>query len=125
MAVKTYASSNQILGFVMPHAALSILVNDAGVTADPQTGKKIIPAGTPVGGPDTFYENEQTVLSVVSDATAKGVLQHDVDVTSGQGNGSLLIFGFVNENRLADGVTIPDAVKTALNGKVTFFRRNN
>ncbi|ERL63757.1 hypothetical protein L248_2174 [Schleiferilactobacillus shenzhenensis LY-73] len=95
------------------------------MTADPQTGKKIIPAGTPVGGPDTFYENEQTVLSVVSDATAKGVLQHDVDVTSGQGNGSLLIFGFVNENRLADGVTIPDAVKTALNGKVTFFRRNN
>ena len=124
MAVKTYASGNQILGFVMPHAALSILVNDAGVTADPATGKKIIPAGTPVGGPDTFFEEEQTVLSVVSDATVKGVLQHDVDVTSGQGNGSLIIFGFVNENRLADSVKIPDAVKTALNGKVTFFRRN-
>ncbi len=48
-----------------------------------------------------------------------GVLLHDVDVTDGDDNGTLLIFGFVNINRL-DTATANAllAVQSALDGKV-------
>ena len=48
-----------------------------------------------------------------------GVLLHDVDVTAGDDNGTLLIFGFVNINRL-DTATANAllAVQSALDGKV-------
>lgn len=48
-----------------------------------------------------------------------GVLLHDVDVTAGDDNGTLLIFGFVNINRL-DTATANAllAAQSALDGKV-------
>jgi hypothetical protein len=51
------------------------------------------------------------------------VLLHDVDVTDGNVNGTVLIFGFVNTNRLESDVQakITSAVKTALDAKVTFI----
>ena len=51
--------------------------------------------------------------------TPVGVLLHDVDVTAGDDNGTLLIFGFVNINRL-DTATANAllAVQSALDGKV-------
>ena len=54
---------------------------------------------------------------------AVGVLLHDVDVTTGNANGTVLIFGFVNTQRLDASVKamITTAVKTALNAKVTFI----
>ncbi|ANK59820.1 hypothetical protein [Loigolactobacillus backii] len=118
----TYGATNQILAFVQPTASLSVELNDTGVTADDH-GQKIIPAGTPVGGSTQATDDENSVLSVANDATAQGVLLHDVNVTSGSGNGSLLIFGFVNLNRIPD-VTVSDAAKTALASKVTFLKRN-
>ena len=41
---------------------------------------------------------------------------HDVDVTSGEGNATLLLFGFVNLNRLDDATRklITDSVKADL-----------
>lgn len=55
---------------------------------------------------------------------AVGVLLHDVDVTAGTNNATLLIFGFVDLNKLDDATaaSIVGAVKTALNAKVTFLR---
>ena len=51
--------------------------------------------------------------------TPVGVLLHDVDVTAGDDNGTLLIFGFVNINRL-DTATANAllAVQSDLDGKV-------
>lgn len=118
-----YGAENQILAFVKPTVSLSVNLNDTGVANDATTGKKIIPAGTPVGSTTSVLDDETTPLSVANDATAQGVLLHDVDVTNGTGNGSLLIFGFVNLNRIPN-VTIADEVKTALAGKVTFMKRN-
>lgn len=86
-------------------------------------GHKVILAGTPVGGGD-FYADEQAVLKVSNDETATGVLLHDVDVTNGQANGTVLVFGFVNENRLDEQVTVSEEAKKALDGKVTFVKRN-
>ena len=57
-------------------------------------------------------------------SNAVGVMLHDVDVTSGNNNATLLIFGFVNLDRfdVATAALISGAVKTALNGKITFIR---
>ena len=53
------------------------------------------------------------------DDKAVGVLLHDVDVTDGDDNGTLLIFGFVNINRLdADVQTAITTAASDLEGKV-------
>lgn len=59
-------------------------------------------------------------------ATAVGILLHDVDVTDGDANGSLLIWGFVNIDRI-DSTTqamITSALKTALAGRIWFLKDN-
>lgn len=123
MAVITkYNANNQILGFIQGKIAFGGIVGATGVSAD-ANGRKIIPAGTPVGGSANFLADENTVLSVVSDATAQGILEHDVDVTAGNATGTVIVAGWVNENRLPSTVTINNTVKTALTG-VHFFKRN-
>lgn len=59
-----------------------------------------------------------------NDENAVGVLLHEVDVTEGTNNATVLVFGFVNLNRLDASVTITPEAKTALDGKVTFVKRN-
>lgn len=116
----------QILAFTDPRAAVGAQISDEGVTA--VNGKKVIPAGTPVGGDNSTFEDEKTVLKVTNNAAdgakTQGVLQFDVDVSNGTANGSVLIFGFVNEFRLDDKLTIVKEAKAALDGKVTFMKRN-
>lgn len=124
METTTYGSPKQVLGIVSPKVGLGVKLDATGVTADPATGKKIIPAGTPVGGAKSTLDDENAVLSVANDATAQGVLEFSADVTSGSGEGTLIVFGYVNEYRLPAGVTVSDEAKTALAGKVTFFKRN-
>lgn len=122
MSKKTvFGATTQILAIVDDYDALPVQVDNTGLTAD-KYGRTIIPAGTPVGGAKSYKDDPAAVLSVVNDSTAQGVLLHDTDVTEGTGNGSLLVRGFVNLNRL-NGVTIADAVKTALDGKVEFLNR--
>lgn len=57
-------------------------------------------------------------------SSAVGVLLHDVDITDGNANGSLLIWGFVNLDRLGASTQalITSGVKTALAGKVYFLK---
>ena len=55
-----------------------------------------------------------------------GVLLHDVDVTEYDANGSLLIWGFVNLDRV-DATTkgkLTGEVQDALSGKVYFLSDN-
>lgn len=112
----------QILANAVLFQSFGGQVGDTGVTAI--NGRKIIPAGTPVGGANDFYEDEQAVLTVSNDENAVGVLLHEVDVTEGTNNATVLVFGFVNLNRLDASVTITPEAKTALDGKVTFVKRN-
>jgi hypothetical protein len=93
-----------------------VVSKDAGVESG---SKKIVKAGTPLTGD----LDKRTTAFTKGTESAVGVLLHDVDVTSGNANGTLLIFGFVNTNRLeADTKAfITEAVKTSLNGKVTFI----
>ena len=59
-------------------------------------------------------------------SNAVGILLHDTDITDGDANASLLIWGFVNLDRVPDAakVQLTDAVKTALAGHVTFLKDN-
>lgn len=118
-----YAPEPNILAFPKLKAAIGVQVSGDGVTAN-ENGRKIIPAGTPVGGADLATANEKAVLAPVSDDTVQGVLENAVDVTDGNGNGTLIIWGYVNKFRLPEGVTISEDVEKALDGKVTFLSRN-
>lgn len=74
----------------------------------------IVVTGTPAEGDSVFVN-----FTAAVDDKATGVLLHDVDVTAGDNNGTLLIFGFVNINRL--DTDVQTAITTAasdLEGKV-------
>lgn len=106
------AAPVQILFNVEHQVSVGILCANTGVTAD-ANGKKILKAGTPMAGSLTA---RGTAYTKANDNTAVGVLLHDVDVTNGNANGTLLIFGFVNTSRI-DSTTvalITEGVKTAL-----------
>lgn len=119
---KKTMSEKQILASTAHFYSVGAIIGDAGAMT--VNNRKVIKAGTPVGGATSILTDEQTILNKVSDDTVQGVVLHDVDVTDGQGNGTLLLWGFVNEYRLDSDVTIPEAVKTALDGKITFLKRN-
>lgn len=115
---------NQILFFAEPQVSVSVIVNNTGITADAD-GKKIIKAGTPITGDLTARGTAFTKASTTEGVSnAVGVLLHDVDVTAGNNNGTLLIFGFVDLNKLdtTTAALITAAVKTALKGGVTFLK---
>lgn len=115
----TGAAPVQILANVQLQYSLGVVVAQ-GSTAVNENGKKIIKAGTPLAG---NLDARTTAFAQATGTNAVGVLLHDVDVTKGNANGTLLVFGFVNTNRL-DTTTkalITEEVKTALDGKVTFI----
>lgn len=121
---ETAVAVNQILAFVEPQVSVGVVVNNTGVTAD-SDGKKILKAGTPLTGSlearTTAFTKASTTEGV---SNAVGILLHDVDVTAGNNNATLLIFGFVNLDRV-DSTTaalITTAVKTALKGGITFIK---
>lgn len=98
----TYGNRKEILKFPDHFVALAITVNDAGVTTDAD-GKKIVPAGTIMGG---GVLADPTALSVKSnDENAEGVLFNDVDVTYGPASGALLIHGFPDLAKLPEAPT--------------------
>ena len=114
----SYLNKNQILFAVEHQVSMSIVVDDANITAG-SNGKKIVKAGTPLTGSldarTTAFTKASTSGSP-SASNAVGILLHDVDVTAGENNGTLLIFGFVNTNRI-DATTkalITAEVKAAL-----------
>lgn len=81
--------------------ALSCVVANTGVEAD-GNGKKIIKAGTPVTGDLTERNTPFTVDK--TGANPVGVILHDVDVTDGNANSQVVIFGFIDISKLDDEV---------------------
>lgn len=75
---------------------LGAQVTNTGVNADAD-GKKILKAGTPLAGDITKRGTafvKATTTEGVSNATA--VLMHDVDVTAGAENGTIILAGCVD-----------------------------
>lgn len=117
---ETYGNTNQILFAVEHQVSMGVVVSKAlGVV---EGTKKVVKAGTPLTGK---LDARTTAFTAFTGATAGssteasnavGVLLHDVDVTTGDANGILLLFGFVNTNRI-DATTkekLTDIVKAAM-----------
>ena len=81
---------------------IGVIVDNTGVVANAE-GKKIILAGTPVGSATSVLETRNTVLSVTNTAgtgaNAQGVLRHDVDVTAGNANATLIVRGEIDSSK--------------------------
>lgn len=124
---ETYGSTNQILFNVEPQVSVGIVVDDSVQATANSLGKKIVKAGTPLTGDLTNRLTQFTAAKAGSESEASdavGVLLHDVDVTTGDANGTLLIFGFVNLDRIDETTQgkLTSYVKTALAGRVTFLK---
>lgn len=110
-----YGADKNIL--IAPELAHTVgcIVGNTGVEADSE-GRKIVKAGTPVGGTVDVLIERQTVLTTCNTAengaNAQGLLLHDVDVTEGNANATLIVAGVVDTAKL--DVTIVDAAKNAL-----------
>lgn len=114
-----FYNTNQILFAVEHQVSMSVVVDQTvGVT---ENGRKIAKAGTPLTGNLDERGTAFTAATTSSGSNAVGVLLHDVDVTVADNNGAILLFGFVNTNRLdsATKAKITAEVKKAL-PKITF-----
>lgn len=112
----SYGNRKNILAFTDHYVAVPVMIDseDAGiVTSD---GKKILPAGTIIGG--GFLSSLTAKATTQNDTDAEGILLYDVDVTYGDAPGAAVIHGFVSKAKLP---TAPDAAAiTALRG-ITFL----
>lgn len=110
-----YGTRKEIIKFPDHYVNMPITVDDTGITANAD-GKKIVPAGTIMGG---GVITDSTKLAVPSnDANAEGVLFNDVDVTYGPAPGALTIHGFIDLAKLPAAPT--EEAVTALK-QITFI----
>lgn len=120
----TYAAPIQILANVLMQSSVGVVVDDGVFTAlksanylKEKEGKKIVPAGTPLYIDLLDRNDDPAVLPTLAHAStgaedpavaavpAVGVLLHDVDVTDGDANGTLLLFGFVKYDAVVNNWT--------------------
>lgn len=119
---ETAVAPSQILFNVQNQMSVGVIVDKAVGTVG-EDGRKIVKAGTPLNG-DLTACGTAFVAAKDTSNPAVGVLLHDVDVTDGDANGTLLIWGFVNLNRM-DSTTaglITATRKTELAGCVWFLK---
>lgn len=99
--------------------AIGVMVDDTGIAVD-ENGKKIVAAGTVVGGktnPVLAYYDE--VVELKEDELAEGVLLHDVDVSHGPGVGTMVIRGQIDLNKIVE----PNALSVAaLASRILFIK---
>lgn len=102
--------------------AFSCKVANTGISAD-SDGKKIVKAGTPISGSlearGTAFVKATTTPGeegALGSSNAVGILLHDVDVTDGTKNAQVVVFGFIDLNKLDSDVQelIDDETKVAL-----------
>lgn len=102
---RDFTQSKGILKF-FPYEGAACVVPQTMVTSADANGKKIAKAGTP------FPSN---------DASCKGYLLEDVDVTMGDAPGTYVYQGSIDSAKVtANGVTVEETAKAAT-PRVTFF----
>ena len=117
------AAPVQILFNVQNQMSVGVVVDDANYVTE--NGRKIVKAGTPLTGSLTARNTAFAKATTASGSSnAVGILLHDVDVTDGDANGTLLIWGFVDLKKLdtTTAALITTEVKTALKSGVTFLQ---
>lgn len=116
MVVTEYGSPKTILKFADHVVSMSVMVDDTGVVANSE-GKKIVPAGTIIGG--GFIADKTKLAVKKNDADAEAVLLNDADVTYGPYPGAAILHGFPDISKLPEA---PDpAAVAALAGRIVFL----
>lgn len=123
----TAVAPTQILADVALQMSVGCIV-PATMQATANDGtRKIVKAGTPIkldlSNLQTPAAAPTTTPAAASGSTASdmnAVLLHDVDVTGGNANGTALLFGFVNLNRV-DSTTVAK-LKAGTFGGITFLK---
>lgn len=115
---ETLGAPTQILANVEHQFSVGCVVAQAVGTA--VGTKKIAKAGTPIVIDYGSLSTAATAGTVGT--TANAVLLHDVDVTAGNANGTALIFGFVNINRLESDVQAKVTVGANKVANVSFLK---
>lgn len=110
-----FGAPKQILANVELQSSVGCIVAKAAGAA--VGTKKIAKAGTPI---KIDMGNLQTPATAEAEGN-NAVLLHDVDVTGGNANGTALVFGFVNVNRLESDVQAKVKAGTAV-GMVQFIK---
>lgn len=113
----TYAATKQILANVEHQVSVGCIVPQ---TLGVEVGThKIAKAGTPI---KIDLMNTSAAVAAAGASDINAVLLHDVDVTHGNANGTALIFGFVNVNRVDTDVAAKITALTTNSSKVTFVK---
>ena len=123
----TAAAPTQILADVDNQFSVGCVVPATMQSTANDGARKVVKAGTPLkidlSNLQTAAAAPTTNPAAASGATASdmnAVLLHDVDVTGGNANGTALIFGFVNLNRV--DTTTAAKLKAGTFGLVTFLK---
>lgn len=116
LVVTDYANSKEILKYPDHHVSMTATFDDTGITANAD-GKKIVPAGTIVGG--GMLADRSVKAKAANDATAEGVSRYDVDVTYGPAVGAVVIHGFVDLAKLPEQ---PSAEAIGALKQITFMK---
>ncbi|QCR33132.1 hypothetical protein [Lysinibacillus sp. SGAir0095] len=115
--VTDYNNTKEILKYPDHHVSTTVTVDATGVTANGE-GKKIVPAGTIVGG---GFLADRSVKAKASSETvaAEGVLRYDVDVTHGPAVAAVVLHGFVDLTKLP---AQPTAAQITALKQITFLK---
>lgn len=118
----------QILFNVQNQMSVGVKLAKTFTGAVTEDSRKIVKAGTPLTGDLTARDTAFTAAADSGSGTvtnnAVGILLHDVDVTDNDANATLLIWGFVDMNKIdtTTAAKITASVKTALKGSITFLK---
>lgn len=116
----TFGNNTGILKFPDHYVNMAVMVSDAGIAANAD-GRKIVPAGTILGGgflvDDSVVAVKATTAGDPAASNAEGVLFYDVDVTNGPAPGAATIHGFISTDKLP---TAPTAEEVAALKQITF-----
>lgn len=110
ITVKKGAAPVQILASTDMQYSVGVVVNQSAAT------KGVAKAGTPLTGDLTARGTAFTKAINGATSNAVGVLLHDVDLSKGNNNGTLLLFGAVDLSKLDSETAayIDEHVKAAL-----------
>lgn len=123
-----YLSTKEILKFPDHVVSIGVTVDDTGIAAN-SDGKKVVSAGTIVGG-GVLADNTKKVSkkntqggaagSAGAGVDAEGVLLEDIDVTYGSAPGAMILHGFIALDKLPEA-PCADAV-AALKSRIMFIK---
>lgn len=107
LTTKSYGAPKDILYILDDYTAITVNVSATGVSAG-SDGRKIVPAGTVIGG--VLADPTQGAVAAAGGSSegavaAEGVLMHDVDVTDGDALGTMIVRGVLDGTKLPANIT--------------------